>query len=214
MRDDQVPEFGSGVFGTAKGSQEVLGTGKTLITYRVEVETGIDWGEVEPVTPDGFAATIDEVWKDRRSWTGSAAQPVTEPAHGLQNASWRFQRVSGPQYDVRVRLATPGTVDAQCAAQGYDTGGKFSCKIGTTIMINLRRWLQGSPISRSVDGYHAGVINHEMGHFLGFDHQGCPGKGELAPAMMQQSMGLNGCLVNPWPFTVDGTFVTGPYLTS
>ncbi|MDP9793678.1 hypothetical protein J2S43_002190 [Catenuloplanes nepalensis] len=79
-------------------------------------------------------------------------------------------------------------------------------------MINLMRWLQGLPAWGSVQDYHAGVMNHEIGHFLGFAHQGCPGRGELAPVMMQQSMGLDGCRPNVWPFTPAGEFVTGPLL--
>ena len=43
------------------------------------------------------------------------------------------------------------------------------------------------------------VVNHETGHWLGRGHAGCPRPGALAPVMMQQSKGLDGCRLNPWP---------------
>jgi hypothetical protein len=43
------------------------------------------------------------------------------------------------------------------------------------------------------------VVNHETGHWLGLGHAGCPGRGRLAPVMMQQSKGLGGCRFNPFP---------------
>jgi hypothetical protein len=43
------------------------------------------------------------------------------------------------------------------------------------------------------------VVNHETGHWLGHGHLGCGGAGRLAPVMMQQSKGLDGCKHNPWP---------------
>ncbi len=43
------------------------------------------------------------------------------------------------------------------------------------------------------------VVNHETGHWLGKGHARCPGKGRLAPVMMQQSKGTHGCRFNPWP---------------
>ncbi|MDP9798695.1 hypothetical protein J2S43_007207 [Catenuloplanes nepalensis] len=213
VSDEQVPEAGDGAYDTARGSNYVIGKGQTLITYRVEVERGVDWGDLPKVMTDDFAARIEEVLEHPQSWPASADHPVTEPEHGVHGASWRFQRVSGPQYKVRIRLASPATVDAVCRQVGLDTEGKYSCKTGNIIMINLRRWLQGSGVA-SVDDYPEAVINHEMGHYLGFDHQGCSGPGELAPIMMQQSIDLDGCEPNLYPFTKDGEFVSGPYLPS
>ncbi|MDR7323333.1 MULTISPECIES: DUF3152 domain-containing protein [Catenuloplanes] len=213
VADEQVPEEGDGAYETARGSNYVIGTGRTLITYRVEVESGVDWGDLPKVMTDDFADAIETVFEHPQSWPASAEHPVTEPEHGVHNESWRFQRVSGPQYKVRIRLASPATVDRVCRQVGLDTEGKYSCKTGNIIMINLRRWLQGSGVA-SVDEYPAAVINHEVGHYLGFDHQGCSGPGELAPIMMQQSIDLGGCKPNLYPFTKDGEFVSGPYLPS
>jgi hypothetical protein len=209
--DEQIPEHGSGGFVAAPGSETVTGAGQTLITYQIEVETGVEFGAVDPVTADVFAAAVERVLADPRGW---AAHPVTDVQAKMVNASWRFQRVAGPDAQVRLRLATPQTVDAQCARIGLDTEGKFSCRFDNTIMVNLKRWLQGSPISPSVDEYHAGVVNHEVGHFLGFDHASCPGTGQPAPVMMQQSIDLGGCEPNAWPFSDAGAFITGPWQPS
>src|SRR5689334_19507754 len=41
--NDGVPAIGSGAFAVAPGGTDVVGAGATLVTYRIEVETGIPW---------------------------------------------------------------------------------------------------------------------------------------------------------------------------
>jgi heat shock protein HtpX len=41
-----------------------------------------------------------------------------------------------------------------------------------------------------------GVLAHEMGHILGFEHVTCPGPGQPAPLMMQQTRGIGRCVPN------------------
>lgn len=213
--DDGVPTSGAGTFAVAAGGTEVVGTGAALVRYRVEVENGISWGTVQPWTPATFAARVDGILAGPRSWVASAEHPVTNAAEGMTDASWSFQRVSGSDYSVRVRLATPDTVDRLCGAVGLDTQGQYSCRYGTIIMVNLRRWLKGvAGFPMDVAGYRQMVINHEMGHFLGFDHMKCPAAGRLAPVMQTQTVALNGCLANAHPFDEAGRFVVGPRVAS
>ena len=123
----------------------MVGTGTTLVTYRVEVEAGIAWGANPVWTPDSFAATVDGILADRSGWTKSGDAPVTDAAQHMNNSSWSFQRVAGATYSVRILLATPNTVDKLCGSVGLLTQGVYSCRYGKTILINLRRWLTGAP---------------------------------------------------------------------
>jgi hypothetical protein len=187
----------------------------TLVKYRVELEDGIAWGTYAPWTPDSFAAAVDGILANPRGWIASAAAPITDPTQHMNNASWSFQRVNGTDYSVRIRLATPNTVDRLCGAAGVDTAGQYSCRYGNTLMINLRRWLNGAPgFPIDLPGYRTMVINHEMGHLLGFDHMLCPGPGRPAPVMQTQTIALGGCTPNPYPFAADGTFISGPWASS
>jgi len=160
------------------------------MTYRVEVETGT--GQSAPA----FAAAVDATLADPASWTGQGR--------------WSVQRVAGEDVDLVIRLATSATVGEVCEAAGLEDGAYASCRTGQFVMINLDRWLHAVPEYRGdVALYRQYVINHEVGHGLGFGHQACPGPGRPAPVMQQQTLGLDGCVPNGWPY-VAGKLVAGP----
>lgn len=79
----------------------------------------------------------------------------------------------------------------------------YSCTVGNFVIINETRWREGTPAWMRAGGslteYREMVMDHETGHWLGFDHTTCPGPGRPAPVMMQESKGLHGCAVNSWP---------------
>ncbi|MFI5979898.1 DUF3152 domain-containing protein [Streptomyces sp. NPDC051555] len=185
-----VPASGPGTFTSAQASGAVIGTGGPLRRYRVEVEDGVD------VSPVQAATEIQAILSDPRSWA----------AHGQA----RFQLVD-TDADVTIKIATPKTTDTLCAPVG-NTRGELNCEVTGGVVVNLKRWTQGSP---QYDGpateYRHLIINHEVGHMIGYRrHMGCPGPGRPAPVMMQQIKGLDGCVSNAWPYTADGTFLTGP----
>lgn len=76
----------------------------------------------------------------------------------------------------------------------------YSCQVGRYVIINDLRFAFGSDAwPGPLDLYRIMVINHETGHWLGRGHASCPGPGALAPVMQQQSKGMQGCEINPWP---------------
>jgi Protein of unknown function (DUF3152) len=166
-----------GVYDVARGDGPVVGTG-ALTTYTVEVEDAVGVGV------NRFAASVGRILADPRSW--------------IHDGSVSWQRVArGGQ--VRVVLATPATVDQLCLP--LNTAGLYSCHQGGVVALNSERWLHGTPNwPGPLDEFRAYAVNHEMGHAIGHDHQGCPGAGQLAPVMQQQSKGLEGCLPNGWPY--------------
>ncbi|MFE1027915.1 DUF3152 domain-containing protein [Streptomyces sp. NPDC058818] len=186
-----IPSSGPGTFATASGGGErVGGSGRTL-TYVVQVEDGIG------IPARDVATEVERILADERGWTA--------------DGEVGFRRVSGGTSDFRVRLATAGTVDDICGQYGLDTGGEVNCNVGQDVMVNLKRWLLATQYyADDVTSYRALIINHEVGHFLGHGHEGCPGAGRPAPVMMQQIKGLHGCRTNVWPYDTEGRPVTGP----
>ncbi len=184
-----VPRRGAGTFTVASGRTDVVGRG-TVLRYKVEVEEGSGQDAT------AFAAEVDATLANSRSWTAGGR--------------WGFQRVSYGPPDFVIQLATPDTTDRICGAGGLETRGYTSCRTGSSVVINLARWLLAVPeFEGDVATYRLYVVNHEVGHRLGRGHMACPGPGRLAPVMQQQTLGLRGCQANPWPY-VDGKLVTGP----
>lgn len=196
----EFPDEGPGSFRFAGGEGEVLGEEGPVRRFRVAVEDGVD------EDPAGFAEIVEATLGDRRSWTASG--------------ELRFQRVAGRGgYDFTIYLATSGTTARLCAAVGLDVvGGQLpeggvSCRTSGQVVLNLARWRLSVPhyvdAEVPLEVYRQMLVNHEVGHQLGHGHEACPGDGEPAPVMQQQSIELDGCEAYSWPYR-DGQRYTGP----
>jgi hypothetical protein len=111
---------------------------------------------------------------------------------GWESKGYRFVAVkSNPQ--VVIHLSSQKGLKAE----GCDPTLSCAELGGKEMRINEQRWRYGSKQSgQDLDGYRQYVISHEMGHILGRDHVKCLGPGQPAPIMIQQTLGLHGCLPN------------------
>ncbi|GAB3180412.1 DUF3152 domain-containing protein [Streptomyces incanus] len=178
---------GSGKFDAIPGIAAAPGKGQK-ITYRVDVERGLGL--------DGalFAEAVHKTLNDHRSW-----------AH---NGARTFERIHSGTPDFVITLASPGTTADWCAKSGLDTTvDNVSCDSAATdrVMINAFRWAQGAKTyGEEMFTYRQMLINHEIGHRLGYNHLTCDKDGDLAPVMQQQTKFLDhdgiSCLPNAWPY--------------
>ncbi|MFF4090781.1 DUF3152 domain-containing protein [Streptomyces nigra] len=178
---------GSGKFDAVPGIDKAPGGGRKF-TYRVDVERGLG------LDAGLFAEAVHKTLNDERSW-----------AHG---GARTFERIHSGEPDFVITLASPGTTAEWCAKSGLDTTeDNVSCDSAATerVMINAYRWAQGSETyGDRIHAYRQMLINHEIGHRLGFGHVTCDKDGELAPVMQQQTKFLDHdgitCKPNPWAF--------------
>ncbi|GAA5146608.1 hypothetical protein GCM10023340_17740 [Nocardioides marinquilinus] len=128
------------------------------------------------------------------------AQATYDDARGWRGKGVRFRPVrrGGDFTLVLAEARTMTSFSSQCSVM-------WSCRVGRFVVINQTRWRSASPAwnraRESRRDYRHMVVNHETGHWLGYGHASCPGRGDLAPVMMQQSKGTQGCRLNPWPTT-------------
>ncbi|MFG3246979.1 DUF3152 domain-containing protein [Streptomyces sp. NPDC048187] len=181
---------GSGKFDAVPGVAKGPGKGQKY-TYRVDVEQGLGLdGEL-------FAEAVQKTLNDDRSWAHDGARS--------------FERIHSGQPDFVITLASPGTTAEWCAKSGLDTTeDNVSCDSAATdrVMINAYRWAQGAePYGDAIHAYRQMLINHEVGHRIGFNHVTCDKDGELAPVMQQQTKFVDhdgiDCRPNAWAFPND-----------
>jgi hypothetical protein len=186
-----VVPAGDGSFSYADGMSTVAGSSGPLLRYRVAVEGGLG------IDAEEFASGVDAVLTDPRSWTAGATV--------------RMQRVPpDTAVDFTVLLASPVTSEQLCRTEGNLTEQFTNCRLRGRIVINSARWLTAVPdYGAPLSVYRAYAVNHEVGHELGLGHELCPGPGQPAPVMQQQTLGLQGCVANAWPY-LDGVRYQGP----
>lgn len=179
---------GSGEFEAVPGVAKAPGRGNKVL-YRIDIEKGLGLDQKL------FADAVQKTLNDNRSW-----------AH---NGAMTFERIAGGSPSFVITLASPGTTAEWCAKSGLDTTvDNVSCDSAATdrVMINAFRWARGAETygSKAMLTYRQMLINHEIGHRLGYGHVSCQTPGSLAPVMQQQTktLDLDGvkCKPNPWAF--------------
>ena len=109
-----------------------------------------------------------------------------------------FQLTSSEESDYVYIFASPNKTDELCAP--IETNSIYSCRNENNIVLNFFRWQEGAvDFKNDMETYRIYLINHETGHILGWGHVGCPKEGAVAPVMMQQSKGTDGCIPYGWP---------------
>ncbi len=206
-------EEGDKTYRIVPGTTPQVGRGTAKVfKYAVEVENGLD-----PVVfggDDAFAQMVDQTLANPKGWT-----------HDPKFAFIRVDATNGGTPDFRISLASPVTVREGC---GYEFQLETSCynpAFGpdrqARVFINEARWVRGAvPFQGDVGSYRQYVINHEVGHAIGYErHQACEQQGGLAPVMMQQTFSTSDdeaavfdpdfvkadgktCKFNPWPFPI------------
>jgi len=92
---------------------------------------------------------------------------------------------------------------SQVPSFGSPCDNVWNCNVGNYVVVNEDRWLNATESWNAAGGnirdYRHLTVNHELGHWLGHDHNSCMTTGQAAPVMQQQSIDLKGCKFNPWP---------------
>ncbi|MEZ0366926.1 DUF3152 domain-containing protein [Mycobacterium sp. pUA109] len=205
-----VTEAGAKTWHVVPGTTGKIGEGTAKsFTYTVEVEDGIDTTAFGG--DDAFARMVDQTLANPKSWT--------------HNPQFAFTRIDLGEPDFRVSLTSPLTVREGC---GYDIPLEASCYNPVygpakqpRVFINEARWVRGAiPFQGDVGSYRQYLINHEVGHAIGYtQHEPCEKQGGLAPVMMQQTFSTSDdddakfdpesvkpdgktCRFNPWPYPI------------
>lgn len=153
------------------------------VTFTIEAEGGLGIDLAE------FAASVRQTLSDSRGW---------ETADDLEFVAVSPEQArQGAPVEVRITLASPTLTDKLCAP--LKTGGEVSCNHNSRAVINAKRWMLGVAHYDDLDLYRTYVINHEVGHGLWHPHEECLTPGKPAPIMLQQTLGLDGCLAWPYP---------------
>ena len=148
------------------------------INFSLKLDSSLD------LNVECLGKLIPSILNDSRGWIN-----VTDK---------EFQLVDSMDSEFEFIFASPEKTDELCFP--LETNGIYSCRNEQQIVINIFRWINGAfDFGSDMETYRLYLINHEVGHILGWGHVGCPKEGALAPVMMQQSKSTMGCIAYGWP---------------
>ena len=171
-------EAGDKTWHVVPGTTPQIGQGTAKVfRYTVEIENGMD-----PTMFGGdnaFAQMVDQTLANPKGWT--------------HNPQFAFVRIDNGKPDFRISLVSPVTVREGC---GYEFRLETSC-YNPVFGADRRRGYSSTRRAGcaepchskgDVGSYRQYVINHEVGHAIGYvRHEPCDQQGGLAPVMMQQT---------------------------
>lgn len=110
--------------------------------------------------------------------------------------SWKINFIhSDEDFDFEIILTPAKEITNICNFEGLSCADIMMNKI----YINNYRWSKGAkPSKLSVKDYRIYLINHEVGHILGMDHDK-PIKGRKVPVMNQHTLGIGSGKPYMWP---------------
>lgn len=113
---------------------------------------------------------------------------------GWSQDGYTFEPVDKIDARVWIRVSLSKTIVEICG-----NNPMLSCAIlgGRHMYLCAERWFRGSKKSGlDLENYRQYMVSHEMGHILEKEHVKCPGKGQPAPVMLQQTLGIGKCIPN------------------
>ncbi len=206
-------EAGDKTWHVVPGATPQVGQGTAKVfRYTVEVENGID-----PTMfggDDAFAQMVDQTLANPKGWT-----------HNPQFAFVRIDDDRGkPDFRISLSVSGDGAGGLRLRIPAGDVLLQPVIRAGgrqPRVFINEARWVRGAvPFQGDVGSYRQYVINHEVGHAIGYvRHEPCDKQGGLAPVMMQQTFSTSNddaakfdpecvkadgktCRFNPWPYPI------------
>jgi len=171
----RTPRRADGELLRVPGASEAPGTGE-IVRVRLEVESGL------PVDGGPLAETVMGTLNDARGWGGQGTMT--------------FARTED-EADLRLVLASPVLLEELCGPARPDEVG---CGREGMAVVSFTAWVEGSEEFGSRAEFRRFLVNHVVGHVLGKQHVACPGPGEPAPVMQQQTQKIAPCEPNAWPF--------------